>query len=288
MDMHLWARAFRLDTLGVCMEYFAQYFALAALTSTTPSLLSVTQFSSIAAALAVVHELRMKQEEQPALQHAVLAIKRAQCHRFEHSYSDVLAHPDWGPAALFFLQELYGDRDFSQRDAQFGRIAPAMQRLFPQAVFAVATTLSQLHAVSEQLDHAMGSALVSASQAPFTEAGALKAYVRTWRAVGQPAARNEQLVLVELLGAELARLTRLPGLRMMLRMMRGPAAAAGLDQLQLFLERGFDTFAAMQRSKSGVAGFLTLVDEREKAWMTRLFDASMTNTDDTLLWPELE
>jgi hypothetical protein len=58
--------------------------------------------------------------------------------------------------------------------------------------------------------------------------------------------------------------------------------------LQLFLEQGFDTFAGLQRSKAGVSGFLSLVDEREKAWMGRLFASDQTNTYDHAQWPELE
>ena len=51
------------------------------------------------------------------------------------------------------------------------------------------------------------------------------------------------------LGQDLTRFTRMPGLRMMLRMMRKPAQAAGLGALQHFLETGFDTFGAMARRR---------------------------------------
>jgi hypothetical protein len=86
----------------------------------------------------------------------------------------------------------------------------------------------------------------------------------------------------------LDKITRIKGLRIMLRMMRGPAHAAGLEHLQSFLEQGFDTFAVMQRSKAGVAGFLNTISERERAWMVRLFDTPATNPNFTKLWPELE
>jgi hypothetical protein len=254
--------------------------------SSAPSV-SISDLGSITEALAVVHELRAAQLAQPALQLAVQAIKRVQCQRFRHSYSDVLAHADWGQAAQFFLSELYGDRDYSQRDAQFARIAQAMQRLFPHSVVSVATALTQLHALSEQLDHAMGCAILQVAPGPISDASAMTAYVDTWRAVGQQSARAAQLALVLRLGEELAKLTRTTGLRMMLRMMRGPAHAAGLQDLQGFLEQGFDTFSALQRSKSGVTGFLALVAERESAWIDRLFDTAI-NANSRSLWPELE
>jgi hypothetical protein len=284
----VWPKAGGLDTLAPRMNPFPSPIvkSAGAPISATP-LVSMAELGSITEALAVVHGLRVAQQAQPALQQAVQAIKLAQCQRFRHSYSDVLVHADWGQAAQFFLSELYGDRDFSQRDAQFARIAQAMQVLFPHSVVSVATALTQLHALSEQLDHAMGCAILQVVPGPVSEAMALNAYVNTWRAVDQQSARAEQLALVLRLGEELAKLTRTAGLRMMLRMMRGPAHAAGLQHLQGFLEQGFDTFSALQRSKSGVAGFLALVAERESAWIDRLFDTAI-NANGTHLWPELE
>jgi hypothetical protein len=251
-------------------------------------LVSAKQWGSIGEALAVVQQLQDLQRQQPELLSMVQAVKRAQCFRFQRSYADVLGHPDWANAAQFFLQELYADRDFSKRDAQFSRIAPAIERFFPQSVAQLATTLAQLHALSEQLDHRMALVLLATPLTAHTDAAIRAYYPIAWRKVGQRAAREEQLVLVEHLGEELAKITRVKGLRMMLRMMRSPAHAAGLEHLQSFLEQGFDTFAAMQRSKSGVAGFLATVSTRERAWISRLFDMPATNPSFAMLWPELE
>ncbi|MGA8515145.1 MAG: hypothetical protein WB821_10295 [Burkholderiaceae bacterium] len=255
---------------------------------TLPRSLTVSELHSITLALQVVTNLRGAGQAQPHLLLAVQAIKQAQCHRFRRSYADVLDHHDWSAAAHFFLQELYGERDYSQRDAQFGRIAPVMQRLFPASVVSVATTLTQLHAVTEQFDYAMGAALLALQPSLVTESAARFAYVQVWKAVGQPQARAEQLALVQRLGNEMSQLTRTHGLRMMLRMMRGAANASGLHDLQHFLELGFDTFAALHRSKGGVTGFLALVDQRERAWMARLFEAGDANTYGNTPWPELE
>ena len=72
----------------------------------------------------------------------------------------------------------------------------------------------------------------------------------------------------------MARFTRTPGLRMMLKMMRGPAVAAGLRSLQRFLEDGFDTFAAMARN-GGADDFLGTIEERESRLIAMLFDADL-------------
>ena len=72
-------------------------------------------------------------------------------------------------------------------------------------------------------------------------------------------------------GRSLDVLTRKMFLRQTLRMMRGPARAAGLASLQGFLETGFDTFHAM----GGADEFLQLVNSRESALMEAMFDESV-------------
>jgi hypothetical protein len=93
--------------------------------------------------------------------------------------------------------------------------------------------------------------------------------------VDRRADRERQLLVVVGIGQQLARLTRNTGLRMMLRMMRGPAAAAGLGALQRFLECGFDTFATMARRRGGVEDFLNTIQTRESALMNLLYDANL-------------
>jgi hypothetical protein len=70
------------------------------------------------------------------------------------------------------------------------------------------------------------------------------------------------------LGEELDRLTGTRGLRSLLKMMRLPAATAGLGALQRVLESGFDAFANMK----GAAEFLSAIESREVLWMNALFD----------------
>jgi hypothetical protein len=250
--------------------------------------LSAQQWSSISAALATVNQLRLAQSAEPALHAALEAIKLCQCQRFAFCYADVLQHPDWSSAAHFFLQELYAARDFSQRDAEFARIAPAIERYFPNTVVALSTTLCQLHALSETLDHRMAQTLLALSNATLHPDAASALYVKAWRIVGQSPARHEQITLVQHLGEELNRLTRLPGLRLSLRLMRKPAHAAGLDYLQQFLEHGFDTFAELRRSKAGVTPFLQSIQTRETAWLERLFDKGLSDLAEPTHWPELK
>lgn len=222
--------------------------------------------SQIRDAVAQVSVLRQACEANAVLRDAVSAIKTTQARRFSATYADLLAGEDHAAAARFFLEELYGDRDYAQRDAQFSRIAGAVQRLFPQQIVATAVALAQLHLLTEQLDHAMGAAW------PDLSGDEAARYVQAWRITGRRDARRQQLDVVMEVGREMMKFTRTPGLRLMLRMMRGPAAAAGLSALQNFLETGFDTFGDMARTNGRAERFLQLVEQREAAFIHLMFD----------------
>lgn len=223
--------------------------------------------STIRDAVAQVSQLRQACTADGVLKAAVFAVKALQARRFAGTYADLLAGGDHAAAARFFLDELYSDRDYAERDAQFSRIAGAVQRLFPQQVVATAVALAQLHLLTEQLDHAMGAAWLDA------DGDEVARYTQAWRAVGRRPARLQQLEVVSQIGLEMMKLTRTPGLRLMLRMMRGPASAAGLSALQGFLEAGFDTFSDMARVKGRAEQFLERVARRESAFIDLMFDS---------------
>ncbi|MEO8060649.1 MAG: hypothetical protein ABI671_20245 [Burkholderiales bacterium] len=214
--------------------------------------------------LSVVGAERAARHSEPGLNARVLAVKSFQQRRFRHTYADLLNSTRYRPAATFFLEELYGPDDFSQRDAQFARVVPAMVRLFPAEIVGTVATLSELHALSEQLDTAMGRALTSTSVSTAD-------YIVAWRASGTPSRRSEQIDLTLRVASSLDGLTRRSLLRNSLRLMRRPANAAGLGELQRFLERGFDNFKAM----NGAREFISLVETRERTLASALFGTSL-------------
>ena len=214
----------------------------------------------ILAHLQAVAAERARRATEPALGPRVTAMKAFQHARFSATYADLLASPRYAQAARFFLDDLYGPRDFTARDAQFARIVPGLVRLFPKEIVGTVKALGELHALSERLDTAMAAAV-----GPQPLDGA--AYGHAWRQVSQPPERDRQVALMLQVGQALDRYTRNPLLRHSLRLMRGPAHAAGLGALQEFLERGFDTFREMK----GAAGFLDMVSSRERDLAARLF-----------------
>jgi len=210
--------------------------------------------------LETVEGERAAREVDPDFGRRVSAIKRYQQRRFERTYSDLLASSRYRAAALFFLEELYGPMDFRERDQQFARIVPKIASLFPAEISETVRDLAQLHATSEQLDSLMGRALRSAQVGP-------DEYHQTWRLVAQPQARELQLRLAIEIGQALDRFTHHTWITNALKLMRGPARAAGLSALQAFLESGMTSFRAMH----GAADFLQTVREREDRLMSALF-----------------
>ena len=223
-----------------------------------------TQVQAILDLLRRVDEQRAQRAVDPSLHDRVQAVKHYQHERFQHTYADLLAQPRYARATSFFLEELYGPMDFTRRDTQFKRVVPGLVRLFPKEVVLTVQTLGELHALSEELDTAMGH------QVP---AGAvdLAGYAAAWQAVGRPADREAQIALMRRVADALDVYTRNPFLRHSLRLMRTPARLAGLPELQAFLENGFDTFGAMRGAKD----FLDTVVRRESALAAWLFAADV-------------
>ena len=222
-------------------------------------------------AVAAVSALREAAAKNPALGKAVKEVKRIQSQRFSGTYTDLLNGTQYREAARFFLTELYSEGDYSDRDAQFSRIAGALQRLLPHHAVATAVALAELHVLTEQLDHDVAIAWLDVGVLAGAKTPAAH-YIAAWRKVERRESRVIQLDGVLGIGRELERLTRTPGLRLMLKVMRAPASAAGLASLQQFLEIGFDTFASIARQPGGVKGFLALIEQRESALITQLFD----------------
>jgi hypothetical protein len=203
---------------------------------------------------------------EPGLGARVDAIKAFQHDRFTRTYDDLLHSAAYADAARFFLDELYGTRDFTDRDAQFARTVPALVNLFPHDVVRTVRVLAELHAMSEQLDSAMGAALLS----PVIDANS---YGAAWLAVGRPDQRWRQIDAMLEVGESLKRFTRNRLLYGALRLMRKPAELAGLSALQDFLEKGFETFKRMPQPQH----FLETVGARERRIATALFAGDVSS-----------
>ena len=154
--------------------------------------------AGIAAHLGVVDAERQRRAERPGLLARVTELKAFQQRRFSLTYADLLASARYGAAARYFLAELYGPGDFTTRDAQFARVAPAIARLFPDQVAETVAILAELHALSETLDTDTALHLPDGPVAPLD-------YVRAWQAVGRAPDREHQIELTLRIAAQLDR-----------------------------------------------------------------------------------
>jgi hypothetical protein len=234
---------------------------------------------TIRESVARVVSLRADAAASPDLHTATIEIKSFQARRFAGTYADLLESPEYGRAARFFLEDLYSDKDYSLRDAQFARIAGGLQRLFPKQVVATAVALAKLHVMTEELDRKMAEVWMSLKQ----DGEEVTRYATCWRTADSEPERMLQLKMVLAIGSELDRLTKIPGLRLMLRMMRHPAKAAGIESLQAFLESGFDIFAYMSEKDLGAEIFLSTIRERESSWIECLASNEQQSIETELL-----
>ena len=221
---------------------------------------------AILASLQAVTAERKRRLEVPVLDAKVVALKVFQQRRFSRTYADLLLTKRYGPAARFFLSELYGPADFTRRDAQFARVISGLVKLFPKDVVDTVAKVAELHALSETLDTAMAQLLGGPDIAAVD-------YVRAWQGVGRAADRRRQIDLTVEVAVRLDHVTRIPLLRKALYVMRAPARAAGVSELQQFLETGFETFRAM----NGANEFIATVQSREQAFADALFAADAVN-----------
>ena len=189
-----------------------------------------------------------------------MELKAWQSRRLTRSYEDVAAQPRYRAATSFFIDDLYGAKDFSGRDQAMLRIFPVMTRILPASAVETAALAIELEALSEDLDQRLAAAL---PDGPITGAS----YGRAYRESSTPEERAHQIALIEAVGKRLDGLVKKPLVARTLKLMRRPAKVAGLGDLQDFLEHGFESFREMQ----GADEFLAIIRDRESAILRRLF-----------------
>jgi hypothetical protein len=190
-------------------------------------------------------------------------LRRWQSERLRNSFDEILANPKMQPAGEFFLADLYADKDFSARDRDAAKILPMMARILPQTLLQAAVDTIELAVVSQAFDLAMANVIQLNKKAEID----LVSYVEAYRKVGCPRLRRHQIDLIIRVGKNLDAAVQKHGVYKLLKASRTPARLAGLQELQGFLERGFESFAHLQ----GADAFLKLVADSEYRISERLF-----------------
>ena len=197
--------------------------------------------------------------------HWLKVLQAWQSQRLERSFEAFLEDPARRPAARFFLTDVYGDRDFTRRDADIARVIPMMQKLLPTALLKTVADGIELGALTHAFDLRMAEALEAlAPRRRGLDAGL---YARAYREVGRPHLRTRQIALIDDVGQGLWAALRMHGVGTLLKVSRLPARAMGFGELQGFLERGFAAFAALGDGKA----FVRDIERAERTVSRRLF-----------------
>ena len=192
-------------------------------------------------------------------------LQRWQTQRLADTFEDFVASPATRPGAEFFLSDLYGDHDVTARDRGVERVMPMMKKLMPAELLATAADAIELAVLSHAFDLRVAQALedIADPKQPLRT----QDYALAYRTAGLPRLRGRQIDLIVAIGDALDQAVRKPWLSRLLRISRFPARAAGLGDLQAFLERGFAAFHAM----ADAPAFMQAIADRERDASARLF-----------------
>jgi len=195
-----------------------------------------------------------------------------QCQRLLVSHDDLAKQARYQKAMQFFIEELYGPKDFSQRDADLVRVIPKLAKVLPDKAMSAMNDALALNALSFDLDMQMAQYL---DNQPVDR----ESYALAYRHVGRPEDRAQQIAIISHLGDQLADVIKVRGIGMLISLSRRPAKLAGLLSLHEFLARGYESFKAI----GDVQSFIHPVLKREKALMQSLFDDKLRLPEDNPL-----
>ncbi|GEA13333.1 hypothetical protein [Alteromonas sp. KUL49] len=200
------------------------------------------------------------------------SLQNWQCERLLVTHEDLAQQSRYQNAMQFFVDELYGPKDFSQRDADIARVIPKLASVLPQSAMLAMEDALALNALSFELDMKMAQAL---GDTPITR----HSYAQAYREVGTQETRTKQIEIIEHLGAQLDGVVKMRGIGMLISLARRPAKMAGLLTLHEFLERGFKAFKAI----GDVHSFIDPVLAKEREIMTILLDEKSPLPDENPL-----
>ena len=204
---------------------------------------------------------RLRQYDDDGLRPECRILASWQARRLRHTYRDLLETSRYRKAVEFFLNDLYGDKDFSARDEGVERVYPVMSRIMPSAALMTISIGIELHAISQELDLDMVAVLWGEMEVDDRLDAA--SYAEAYRRCGNIEARRRQISIVREVGESLDSIVFKPFINNAVKLGRAPARMTGLMELHNFIERGFTAFRAMRGSEE----FIDAIVTRETAIM---------------------
>jgi len=211
---------------------------------------------------------RANSDDNPGERQHLMQLQAWQRQRLHLTYADLIEQERFHDACHFFLDELYGGEDFSRRHSELARVEPIMSRLMPQHLLHTVAAALEVQALSLDLDWAVAQQLAAIQHADQAQLAIDQIrYAQAYRAAGRRDDRERQLEMIAEVGQALDSVVHKGWVQRLLRLLRGPATAAGFGELQEFLESGFAAFKQMR----GAEHFLQAIQERESAAMEAIF-----------------
>lgn len=214
--------------------------------------------------LAEARDLRLAAAADPVRGQRRDRLRAWQAARLAKTHADLLASPQFSIAATFFLSDLYGPKDFSERDTEMEKVLPIMTTMLPVSGLRTLLLAVEVDALSERFDAEMVAVLGKRLD---QDGLALDDYAAAYRQVGDRDGRELQIRLIGETGEALDALAHKAFAGAALKLMHGPAQLAGLGELHAFLERGFNAFRSLRRADE----FLETIVQRERELMVSLF-----------------
>ena len=183
--------------------------------------------------------------------------------RIARSFQDLEQLEGYRPAVHFFLSELYGGLDFRERDQDMSKVMPVMIRFLPDHTLGTMSEAFELQAISLEFDIQVATEMARREIDKLD----MPLYCEVCRACDDRPGRERQILLIRKLGHDLDALVRKPWINYLVRLLRGPAHAAGFGRLQEFLENGLASFRALEDP----AFFIETIYEREWSAMDKLY-----------------
>jgi hypothetical protein len=212
-------------------------------------------------------ELKQRPVDGIALDPEMSLLRSWQSQRLAQTYADLLADPHTAPACRFFLSDIYGPRDYSQRDYDIARIHAFVSRVLPAQTVQLLTDAVELNRLTNVLDHELCRALFD--QLGVTDTITAQQYAAGYRLCNNEAIRVQQIDLTTHVLHAVGAGARLRVVGMAMKVVRGPAQRAGWIELYDFLERGYAAFRQIQDTQA----FVDTIAQRER----QILDVIMAN-----------
>jgi len=189
-----------------------------------------------------------------------------QSERLKKTHADLLSIPRYGPACNFFLNEIYGASDFSQRDNDLEYLYDVMSSVLPNFLLSLVSNTIDLNNLTKELDNQLISVIVNDLKS--ADKITPQIYTEAYRLCDNYNQRVRQIDLLIEIGHQVDFGTKIPLISTTLRLARGPSHRAGWGDVHDFLENGYNSFKKM----GGAKKFLAVIEKREKRILDRIYD----------------